>query len=402
MRSLLFFIAVTALAADWPRFRGPNGSGIGEAAPTKWSEKENTLWKIELPGTGNGSPIVVKGKLFIQVAAKDGSSRSLVCYDAKTGKEIWTKTQTGASNAKIHKKNSLASSTPACDGERVAICSWDGANVSLTTYTLDGKELWTKKLGAFSGEHGSGVSPIIHEGRVFVNFDVDGAAEMLAYDAKIGDKLWGQKRKAYRTCYSTPMVREIPGGSEILDLSTAGLTAYDPATGKVNWDSPFAWGPKPLRSVSSPVAVGELIVVTTGDGAGDRYCAAIKPGKEPSVVWSTKAAKLAPYVPCPVANGKHLVWLTDLGVLECVNPLTGKAVWSETVFNGTVSASPVLVGDVLLIIDEKGKAIACKADANGYKQLSVSQVGEMVYATPAVADGRVYIRGSTSLLCVGK
>lgn len=400
MRSLLLLSSLFLVAADWPRFRGPNGTGITDATPTRWTSTENFLWKVELPGKGNGSPIVVKGKIFLQSAATDGTNRSLICLDAVTGKEVWTKTHIG-SHARTHKKSSLASSTPASDGERVYVCFWDGSNVSLLAYDFTGKELWSKPLGKFVGEHGAGMSPVVHDGRVFVNFDIDKSAEMVAFDAKTGNKAWNQPRKAYRTCYSTPMVREIPGGSEIIDLSTAGLTAYDPATGKVNWESTFTWGPKPLRSVASPVAIGELIIVVTGDGAGDRFCAGIKPGRDTSIVWSNKSNKLAPYVPCPITVGKHLFWITDHGVLECINPLTGKAVWSTTVFNGTVTASPILMGDALLLIDEKGNAVTCKAEASGYKLINKSTVGEGVFATPAAADGKLYIRGATSLLCIG-
>ena len=242
MRGLLFVFVVMSVAADWPRFRGPNGAGVAEAMPAQWTETENRLWKVELPGKGNGSPIVAKGKLFVQCAGADGSNRSLVCLDAVTGKQLWMKSQTGQT-AKTHQKNSLASSTPACDGERVYACFWDGRSVSLVAYTIAGDELWTRKLGTYASQHGAGMSPMVHAGKVFVNFDQDDAAEMFAFDAKTGEKAWSKTRKGYRACYSTPIVRDLPGGSsEIVDLSTAGLTAYDPATGKINWEQTFTWG----------------------------------------------------------------------------------------------------------------------------------------------------------------
>src|SRR4051812_31512612 len=108
MRRYAMLIPLLAVAADWPRFRGPNGTGIAEAAVAEWTDSTNQLWKIKLPGVGSGSPIVVKGKLFLQCSAADGSSRSLVCLDAATGKEIWTKTQKGTA-AHTHDKNTLAS-----------------------------------------------------------------------------------------------------------------------------------------------------------------------------------------------------------------------------------------------------------------------------------------------------
>ena len=148
--------------------------------------------------------------------------------------------------------------------------------------------------------------------------------------------------------------------------------------------------------------VGDVIICLTGDGGGARYCTGIKPGAKPVVVWENKSSKLAPYVPCPVAHGKHLFWITDQGMLECVNPLTGKFVWQERVFSSSVSASPILLGETLLMIDERGKAIACKADATGFAKVASSDVGEAVFATPAAADGKLYLRTSSAIICVGK
>jgi outer membrane protein assembly factor BamB len=403
MRSIVICLASLTLAADWPRFRGPNGGGIAEATPAKWTATENRLWKVDLPGVGNSSPIIVKGKLFVQSAAKDGSTRSLVCLDAVTGKEIWTKTQSGQPG-KTHTKNTLASSTPASDGQRIYCCFWDGRDVSLVAYDFAGEQLWSEKIGPFVSQHGPAMSPIVHAGKVFVNFDSDENAEVRAFDAATGKKAWTQPRKHFRACYSTPIIRELPGGgSEIIVLSTAALTAYDPATGKVNWELPFTWTGMPLRFIASPILLGDMVIVLSGDGSSNaRYCCGVKPGREPKIVWQNKTSKLAPYVPCALAAGKHLFWITDNGVIECVNPLTGKAVWTERdAYSSSISASPILLGDAILFIDERGKALAVKADPQSYEKLSASDVGEPVYATPAAADGRLYIRGTTSIICIG-
>lgn len=396
MRTFLLPLSLLILAADWPRFRGPNGQGHGDAAPATWTARDHRLWTIDLPGKGHGSPIVVRGKLFLQSATSD--ERTLHCFDAATGRELWKQSQSGTV-AHTHRKNSLASSTPACDGTRVVACFWDGNRIRLAAYDLNGKTLWSEDVGLFVNEHGAGMSPVLHDGKVYLNFDHDKHAEIIAYDAATGKKLWSQPRKGFRASYSTPIVRD---GREIVVLSTAGLSGYDPATGALQWDAPFTWGRMALRAVASPVQVGEVIVCLTGDGGGSRFTAGVIPGREPKVLWKYESSKIAPYVPSPVAIGKHLYWITDQGKLECVDPRTGKVVWRESVFNATVSASPVVVGDTLLLIDEAGKAIACKVDANGYTQVGSSEVGEAVIATPAVADGRVYIRGAKSLLCIGK
>jgi outer membrane protein assembly factor BamB len=412
MNRLLVFAALvvaisTADAGDWPRFRGPNGAGVaGDDVPLQWSKAENLLWAVELPGRGNSSPIVVKGRLFVQSAAKDGSARMLLCLDPATGATKWTKTVPGHT-AKTHVKSSLASSTPASDGERVYACFWDGDAVGLHAYDLDGNDAWSASLGSFASQHGAGMSPVAHGGKVFVNFDQDDKAEVVAFDGKTGDRAWAAPRKAYRACYSTPVIRDGANGKpELVVYSTAGLAAYDPDTGAVNWRWTIPWrdGEMALRSVASPVLAGRLVVGVNGDGNGSRYSAAADPDAAggPAPVWERRSKTLTPYVPCPVVKGDHVYWVTDQGAVECLELKTGKVVWSERVFNRGVSASPVLVGEKFLAIDEGGRAVVCKADPREYEKVSESAVGEAVFASPAVADGKLYIRGATKLHCIGK
>src|SRR5262249_17631134 len=138
--------------------------------------------------------------------------------------------------SKIHPRNSLASSTPAADNQTVCTLFWDGKDVVLQTYDLAGNEKWKKDLGPFTSQHGAGTSPILYDRKVFVAYDQDGASTVFALDAPTGKQLWQAPRKAFRTCYSTPFLLDRPGGPELIVVSTAGVTAYEPATGKVNWD----------------------------------------------------------------------------------------------------------------------------------------------------------------------
>jgi outer membrane protein assembly factor BamB len=403
MRSFLILLAACSVAADWPRFRGVNGAGLAEAAPYKWAKETKPLWAVDLPGKGNGSPIIAAGKVFAQCAKADGSDRALVAYDFATGKHAWTLTRPGKT-AHAHNKNSLASNTPACDGERVYACFWDGRDIELVTCDLTGNELWHARLGGYSSQHGAGMSPVVHAGRVFVNYDQDGAAALVAYDAKTGKEVWNKPRKAFRACYSTPLVHTLPDGdSELVVFSTLGFTGYNPADGRINWEYAIPWGKdSPLRSVASPILIGDTLIGLTGDGSGDRFTCGIMPGKEPKVLWKQASKKLAPYVPCPVAIGKNLYWVTDQGIVECINPATGKALWTERAFNASVSASPIVLGDTILMIDEKGKAIACKASEKDFDKVAESEVGEAVFATPAAAEGKLILRTSGRLICHGK
>ncbi|HET6575970.1 MAG TPA: PQQ-binding-like beta-propeller repeat protein [Fimbriiglobus sp.] len=417
---------ITTQAADWPRFRGPNGTGVveGPAPPLTWSATQNVRWKADVPGKGHSSPIVVKGRVFLQSSSDDAATRTLYCYDAATGKVRWAKSVAGR-KAHTHAKSSLASSTPASDGERVFVLFWDGRVVTLYAYDLDGAELWSSSLGGYVSQHGAGMSPVAYGGKVFVNYDQDdpalaqkpkkgdpppapGAenpAEVLAFDAKTGAKVWAAKRKAFHACSSSPFVRELPGDkAELVVSSTAGLTGYDPDTGTVNWDWAWKFNGASLRTVGSPILAGGVVVAPSGDGGGSRSMVAVTPGPRPKLLWSK--LKDTPYVPAPVAKGDHLFWITDGGLAICADLKTGKVAWSERAFpnltKGTyVFASLLLVGDNVVAVAETGEAVVFRASPAGYDEVARNDLGEAVSATPAAADGRLYIRGADHLFCIG-
>src|SRR5579871_1308037 len=178
----LLVVASSGLAADWARFRGPNGTGTIDDAgvPADWGLND-VLFKVPIPGHGNGSPIISKGRLFLQSAGEDGHGRMLLCYDAHTLKHLWTAKAPGGPS-KTHAKNTLASSTPAADGQRVCAFFWDGEKISLYAFDYDGKQLWNAPLGRFASQHGAGQSPVLYDGKVYLNDDQDGSAQFIAVD----------------------------------------------------------------------------------------------------------------------------------------------------------------------------------------------------------------------------
>ena len=400
-------VALSASAADWPRFRGPNGTGIVAGTLPDIDAKAAT-WKVAIPGRGLSSPIVVGGKLFMQSASDDGAKRFLLCIDAATGKTLWTKEQYGA-KAKTHKKNSLASMTPACDGERVYCTSWDGENQRLLAYDLSGKELWQQPLGGFVSQHGPANSPSVYQGIVFVNVDEDadlgGKAILSAFDGKTGEKKWAVARKPYRASYTVPFLLERPNHPAALVLgTTTAVTGYEPATGKVLWSHAIEWpeGTTPLRMVGSPVYANGVIVCSCGDGGGSRYAIAIDPeGTQPTKTWEL-AKSTTPYVPCMIAQRDLIYWIADNGIPGCAEARSGKMLWNEDRLSSKdVTASPILVGDEILTINEAGKAFVLKADRK-FELIRESNLGEPVFASPALADGKLFIRGSKHLYCFAK
>lgn len=401
--SILVLSSSLSRADNWPRFRGPNGTGISpdKNIPTQFSDKDGVLWKTPLPGTGNSSPIVWENNLFLQ-AAPSKEVRQLLCINTADGKTVWAQSLPGSA-AKVHAKSSLASSTPASDGERVYTLFWDGQDVSLVAYDFQGKLLWKQGLGSFTSQHGFGTSPMIVDGKVVVNNDQDGIANLLAFDAVTGKEAWHVARPAFRTCYSTPFIHEENGEKELIVASTAGFTGYNPHSGSENWKWTWTFDKMPLRTVGSPIFSQGMIFCGSGDGAGDRHMVAVRrEGKgdvsKTNLVWEKK--KTLPYVPSMLAWGDHIYYVNDRGEAGCIVAKTGKEVWSERL-GKPICSSPVLIDGKIYAASEDGEVYVFAA-APEYKLIAKNNMGEGIMASPAVANGRLYIRGKTQLFCIGK
>jgi outer membrane protein assembly factor BamB len=391
-------------AGDWPRFRGPNGTGVSadRDVPERWSAADGILWKVPIPGAGNSSPTVSAGRVFLPSASADGSERLLLCLDAASGEQLWSRSAPGK-KARMHPRNTLASGTPAADGERVYLAAWDGKNLVLLAYDYRGGLVWQRDLGPFASQFGAGHSPVVHAGRVYLADDQDGSAALLAFDAKTGKPLWHADRKAYGACYSTPFVRDTASGPELVAASTAGVTAYDPETGAANWHCEWPFARRPLRTVASPVAGAGLIFANSGNGEGSRDTIAVRPankadGTRAEVAW--QESKSFPYVPCMLVAGDYLFSVNDAGVAACHRARTGERVWSERL-GSSVTASPVLIDGKVYAAGEDGQVYVFAAGP-AFKLLAKNALGEPVLASPAVADGRLYLRGKEHLFCIGK
>lgn len=408
--ALLFLASLCGLAhaADWPRFRGPNGAGTAadKDVPVKWAD-ENLLWKTAIPGVGHSSPIVCRGRVFLQSASEDGKERWLISLDAASGQILW-KTPSSGRNAKKHTLNSLASSTPATDGQRVYAAFWDGKDIHLGAFDFkDGKPIWEKDLGSFTSQHGVGHSPMLIDGKVFLANDQDGSARLLAFDANSGDKVWEVERKPYRTCYSTPILRVRPDGEkELIVASTAGITAYNPVDGKPNWWYTWSFSGMALRTVGSPILTNGLVVATSGDGSGARDTIAVKLGDKGDVTadnlaWENRKNYPFAYVPCLLAHGEYVFNVHDKGIASCHLTSSGEEVWNERLDAAGFTASPILVDGKVYAVANNGSVYVYEAAAK-FKLLAKNTVGEHVSSTPAVADNRLFIRGIEHLFCIGK
>jgi outer membrane protein assembly factor BamB len=407
--TLLLFCTVTVSADNWPRFRGPNGTGVAndKDVPVTWDQRSGVLWKVPIPGVGHSSPVVWGERLFAQSAPPSGKGRMLLCLSARDGSQLWSRSVAGEkANHKIHPKSSLASSTPATDGERVYIAFWDGREIVLASYDLDGKPGWSRRLGAFKSQHGAGASPIVYQDKVYFANDQDEASTFYAFDARTGKTVWQKERPAYRACYSAPFLLERAGHRpELLVVSTMAITSYEPHSGRENWNYKWKFSAKmPLRTTGSAIYHDGMLFCCSGDGGGDRHMIALNlegvgPRTKVSLAWENK--KDFPYVPTLLARDGYLYFVNDKGMAGCYHAKTGKRVWFERLDDGNFTSSPVLIDGKMYIGSEEGNVYVIAAEP-AFRLLAKNPVGELVRATPAVADNRLFVRGQRHLFCIGK
>lgn len=386
---------------NWSQFRGDDGSGV--SAERKFSPRlsaDRILWTVDLPGVGHSSPVVWGNKLFLTASNESGTLRHLLCLDALSGKVLWTRDMTFSRSHK-HPKNSWATSTPALDGERVYVVFADSARQMLAAYDFEGNAVWQKNLGSFQSQHAQGTSPIVFEDLVILANDQDGPSSIIACDKRSGRTVWSAERNSgpQATSYATPFVYHPNDGPPqlICSSSLSGVSALDPHTGHTIWTTKSL----PQRTVGSPVVAGGLIFQCCGAGGQGMLMVAVDPGGQGDVSETRvryRRTRLLPYVPTPVAWEGHLFLWSDHGVVSCLEPETGKEVWTKRV-GGDFSASPLCAGGMLFNVDEAGDVVALSASAD-FKLLGKLPLGDPSHSTPAIANGRFYFRTFHHLACV--
>jgi outer membrane protein assembly factor BamB len=407
------------LAADeeaWNRFRGPNGSGIASATtiPIRWTD-EDYNWKIELPAPGHSSPVVWGSRVFVTCGTPATALRTVICLDAATGRTLWKHDEPSQPHAQ-HRDNGYASATPAVDADGVVVTWSTPAAVMLLALDLDGRGLWRRDLGPEISLHGSGSSPILYRDLVVLSNDQEdmersparkpqgpnpaGRTFLIGIDRKTGQTRWQTDRQTFLAGYSTPCVYREGDRAELIFSSTAhGLMGIDPATGAVNWEygQPFL-----DRAVISPVVTSELVMAGHGAGLRGTRFLAVRPGSrpqgdKPSLAYAVTQA--IPMVPTPlVKDGRLFLWADD-GVVSCLRVATGDVVWRERV-GGDFFASPIWVDHRLYCVSKTGEVVVLAA-ADKFEILSRVPLGEPSFATPAVADGVMYLRTRSHLFSLG-
>lgn len=423
-------ISILATAApgaqDWPQFRG-SSAGVAPDNPTlpdKWSSTENVVWKIDIPGIGWSSPVVWGDHVFLTTVvntsqqepprpglylgdwpASPAPHRWMVYdFDFKTGKVRWEREVSSMppGNPK-HLKNSYSSETPVTDGERVYFYF---GNAGLFVFDMDGKPVWSKKIGPFKTRNnwGTGGSPVLHRDRIYIVNDNDEQSFLAAYDKRTGEEVWRTNRME-GTTWSTPFVWENDLRTEIVTSGSDKVRSYD-LSGKLLWE----FVGMSTISIPTPFSRFGLLYISSGYIAEPlRPAYAIRPGASGDIslkgqettnnfiVWSARTG--APYNPTPIIYGDQYYTLFDRGFFTSQDAKTGKEIYPRQRVAADASgftASPWAYNGKIFAISEDGDTYVIQAGAE-FKVLGKNSLSEMTLATPAVAHGSLLIRTASKL-----
>ena len=388
-----------ASAQNWPCWRGPNGDGtsLETNLPVEWDSVKNVLWKSKVPGIGYSSPIIWEDKLFTLTALIDTQEKVLLCYNAKNGDLIWQKTIVKSTFEGKHNDNSFASGTPATDGKLVYVSVLDGEDVVVAAYDFTGKQVWIQRPGKFSSPHGYSCSPALFEDKVFIN----GVSQENSFVASLsmddGHIIWKIDYKKQTHSFMTPIFRNMAGKMQMIFCGDSQISSYNPDNGSRYW---FIEGPSE-DFCSSPVyneKSGLLLVCSswperkllaiTPDGQGDVT--------ESKIVWQT--TKGAFYVPSPVCTDDYLLTTMTSGKVHCLDVKTGEILWIEDL--GKQYSSPVLANGLVYMPNDEGVITVIKPGTK-FEKIAQNSIGERMNASPAISNGKIFLRGDQHLFCIG-
>jgi hypothetical protein len=422
---------------NWSSFRGNHASGIseGQYLPDKWNAEKGTniKWKARIPGLAHSSPIVWGNRVFVTTATSslgDGDFKpglygegtaspdrsvhkwKVFALDKSTGKTVWEQTAyEGVPREKRHIKSTYANSTPATDGRYVV--AFFGSQ-GLYCYGLDGHLVWKKDLGVLDlgaydvpdYEWGTASSPIIYKDTVIVQCDTQKDDFLLALDIKTGKEVWRASRDELPS-WGTPTIYQGKTRTEVITNASNFIRGNDAVTGKELW----RLGGSSKITAPTPIYSGDLIVVVSGrrpeapifvirEGANGNITLLGGETSSKEIAWSK--TQRGSYMPTPLIYGEYLYVLANQGLFDCYNLRTGADVYRERIpHQGEgFSASPVACDGKIYLSSEDGDIFVVKAGAK-FELLSTNPMGELIMATPALSEGRMFVRTQHHVFAIG-
>jgi len=373
------------LDSQWPGWRGPHQTGCVEfcEVPKNWGESENIRWRVDIPGRGHASPVIVNERIYLASAEEDSQKQIILALALSDGKILWKKTVNEGGfprSGKMHRKSSHANGTVFCDGERVydAFLHHEG----ITAVALDagtGEIVWDQKLGAFNSKFGYAPSPIPYHSFIIFSADNQGGGYLTAVDRKTGKIAWRIGRPA-KSSYSSARIAHVGGRDQLLISGCDSVSSYNPRTGEEYWQT----------AATSEATCGTIVttkdqIFASGGYPGSQTLALDGQG---TVLWTNQTKT---YEPSMVVVNEKLLTVTDKGIAYCWNIKDGSEQWKHRL-EGGFSSSPLACENRIYISNANGQTFVFLADSDQYEQVAVNHLGSDCYASPAVYKGELFLR----------
>lgn len=392
----LWGLAAVAAAGDWRQFRGTDATGVAadEAVPLKWSDTENLAWKVDLPGRGLSSPIVVGNRVYVSASSGVRQERlHVLCFDAATGSRLWERQFWATGRTSSHPKTCNAAPTPCSDGRRI-FASFSSNDV--VCLDLDGQLEWYRGLTSdfpnASNSLGMSSSPIVVGETLVCMVECDAESFTTGLDVATGKARWKIDRPRRANWTSPGILRgKETGGDRVLVQSTAGVVALDPLTGKPEWT--YSEG---ASSIPSLVVDGQVAYVPSH---GITALRSTPSGSDvPEMLWRAEGA--SPGTGSPILYQGSLYFVAGSGVLTSLDPKTGEKKW-QTRLKGPFSGSPVAAAGHLFVFNEEGLGQVVNLSGDKGDVAHTHGFGEIILCTPAISDGAIYVRSDGHLWKIG-
>ena len=432
--ALVLALGCTAVAADfeaekldnWHQWRGPSADGSAPKAdlPTKWDEETNIKWKVAVPGKGSSTPAVWGGRVFVLTAVqtdrvataeemprpdprfktKTNPPRNfykflVLCYERDTGKKLWEKVAAEkVPHEGTHETHSYAAGSPTTDG-KLLYASF--GSFGTYCYDFEGKLIWSRDLGPIHSRLGWGeaVTPVVAGDSLLINYDQEADAALYCLDAKTGKDRWVAKRDEKST-WSTPLVTNYQGKTQVVTNGTKRIRSYDLATGELLWEC----GGMTVNPIPSPVRFGDAVICMSGYGSHVAVSVPLSSkgdlGTDGKVNWRHEGG--TPYVPSPAVVGDKLYFTErNAATLTVLDAKTGKPVIDRERLPNVRSfyGSPVAAAGRIYMVDQSGIALVLR-QGDSVDVLSTNRLNDKIDASPVAVGKQLFLRGEKYLYCI--
>ena len=372
---------------DWPWWRGPNRNGEAapnQTPPTQWAADRNIVWKSPLVGRGHGSPTLVGSHIYIQTADESTGAQMVLCLDRATGNPLWKTVVHASGGMRKNSKSTAASSSPACDGQHVIVNFPNNGAMMTTALNLDGQQVWQTKICDYIEHQGYGSSPALYQSLAIISADTKAGGSIAGLDRSTGQIVWRRERPKLPN-YPSPILMHVAGKDQMVMTGCDLFSSFEPLTGNTIWEVPGAT----TECVTSTVTDGKRVF--SSGGYPKNHISAVLADGSGKLDWENESRV---YVPSLLVREGALYGVLDTGIAVCWSTETGKELWKNRL-GGTVSSSPVLVGDKIYATNESGDTFIYKADPKEYQEIGKNHLGDQVLSTMVICDSRIYYRAAT-------